>query len=82
MLLDGDDGVEDLPGCIYADVVQDGANGFLLTSSGQTATLWALDSLGGVGTATFRAPVVGAALIDKTAYAVLNDRTLWSADFS
>ena len=66
----------------HADVVQDGAPGFLLTSSGPSATLWALDSLGSVGTATFRAPIVNAVLIDKIAYAVLNDRTLWSADFS
>src|SRR5262249_20081733 len=41
-----------------ADAVQDGASGFLLTSSGATTTLWALDTLGAVGTATFRAAVV------------------------
>jgi len=65
-----------------ADVVRDGSSGFLLTSSGATATLWALDSLGVVGTATFRAPVAGAVLLEKIAYVVLNDRTLWYADFS
>jgi len=65
-----------------ADAVQDGANGFLLTTSGATATLWALDSLGAVGTATFRAAVVDAVLSGKVAYAVLADRTLWSADFA
>src|SRR5262249_5347190 len=64
-----------------ADFVQDGASGFLLTSSGSTATLWALNTLGAAGTATFRAPVVDAVLAGSVAYAVLNDRTLWSANF-
>jgi hypothetical protein len=66
-----------------ADVVQDGAPGFLLTSSAQTVSLWALNTVSNaVGTATFRAPIVDAVLIGTTTYAVLNDRTLWSVDFS
>jgi len=68
----------------HADVVQDGAAGLLLTSSGSSMTLWALASQipAVVATANFRAPVVGAALIGTIGYAVLNDRTVWSADFS
>ena len=67
-----------------SDVVQDGADGLLLTSSGSSMTLWALASQipAVVATATFRAPVVGAALIGTIGYAVLSDRTVWSADFS
>ena len=68
------------------DVVHDGdANtGFLLTSSGATATMWSLTSTNpsSIATATFRGVVSGAALIGTTGYAVLADHTLWSADFS
>ena len=65
-----------------SDVVQDGANGFLLTSSDKSATLWALDTVGAVGTANFRASIVDAVLVGTTGYAVLSDRSLWSVDFS
>ncbi|HYS55782.1 MAG TPA: hypothetical protein VER58_18635 [Thermoanaerobaculia bacterium] len=67
-----------------ADVVQDGATGFLLSSSGASMTLWTLTSTipQPVGNITFRAGVADAVLIGTTAYAILTDRTLWSADFS
>ena len=67
-----------------ADAVQDGATGFLLSTSGASTTLWTLTSTipQPVGSTTFRAPVANAVLIGTTAYAVLTDRTLWSADFS
>ena len=65
-----------------SDIVQDGANGFLLTSSDKSATLWALDTVGAVGTANFRASIVDAVLVGTTGYAVLSDRSLWSVDFS
>ncbi|PYQ47137.1 MAG: hypothetical protein DMF59_19695 [Acidobacteria bacterium] len=67
-----------------ADVVQDGATGFLLSSSGASMTLWTLTSTipQPVGSTTFRTTVANAVLIGTTAYAVLADRTLWSADFS
>jgi hypothetical protein len=47
-------------------------------------TLWALGTQipGVVAMANFRAPVVGAVLIGTVGYAVLNDRSLWSADFA
>ena len=66
------------------DVVHDLANDFLLTSSGAAATVWALSPTTPtqVGSATFRAPVRQAVLIGLTAYAVLEDETLWSADLS
>ena len=69
-----------------SDVVQDGDGGrsFLLSSSGASMTLWTLSSTipQPVNSATFRAPVAKAVLIGTTAYAVLTDRTLWSADFA
>jgi len=66
------------------DIVQDGATGFLLTSSTSSMTLWTLIAAvpQSVASANFRAQVVSAALIGTTGYAVLADRTLWSADFS
>jgi hypothetical protein len=65
-----------------SDVVRDGSNGFLLTSSGNSLTLWALDTLGKVAEASFASAVSGAVLVDKTGYAILGDRTLWSVDFT
>jgi hypothetical protein len=66
------------------DILQDGATGLLLTSSGTSLTLWSLiaSSPAIVATATFRAPVVSASLIGTAGYAVLSDRSAWSADFS
>jgi len=67
-----------------ADVVLDGRNGFLLTSSGSSMTLWTLTSTipQAVASATFPAAVSGGVLIGTTGYAVLANRTLSSADFA
>ena len=69
------------------DTVWDGANSFLLTSSGATASLWALSSATPtlVSTLTLRAPIASAVLIGTTGYFVLNETTggtLWSADLA
>ena len=66
------------------DILQDGAAGLLLTSSGASMTLWSLIATPPaiVATSTFRAPVVSAALIGTVGYAVLSDRSVWSADFA
>jgi hypothetical protein len=70
----------------HADSVQDGdgTGGFLLSSSGASTTLWTLTSTipQPVASATFRAAVANAVLIGTTGYAVLTDRTLWSADYA
>jgi hypothetical protein len=67
------------------DTVWDGGSGFLLTSSGATASLWALNpsipTL--VSSVTLRAPIVSAVLIGTTGSFVLSEatgNTLWSAD--
>ena len=69
-----------------SDIVQDGddARHFLLSSSGTSMTLWNLSSTipQPIASATFRAPVARAVLIGTTGYAVLTDRTLWSADYA
>ena len=69
-----------------SDVVQDGdgTRSFLLSSSGASMTLWTLSSTipQPIASATFRAPVANAVLIGTTGYAVLTDRTLWSADYA
>ena len=69
------------------DTVWDGDNGFLLTSSGATASRWALSpaipTL--VSSVTLRASIVSAVLIGTTGYFILNEGsggTLWSADLA
>jgi hypothetical protein len=69
------------------DIVRDGGNGFLLTSAGAVASLWALSptlpSL--VSSLTLRAPIASAVLAGTTGYFVLSEasgNTLWSADLS
>lgn len=69
------------------DTVWDGGNGFLLTSSGATAVLWALSPTTPtlVSSVTLRAPIVSAVLVGTTGYFVLsetNGNTLWSADLT
>jgi hypothetical protein len=69
------------------DTVWDGGNNFLLTSSGATASLWALSSATPtlVSSLTLRAPIASAVLIGTTGYFVLNESTggtLWSADLA
>jgi hypothetical protein len=71
----------------HNDTIWDGGNNFLLTSSGATASLWALSSTTPtlVSSLTFRAPIASAVLIGTTGYFVLNETTggtLWSADLA
>jgi hypothetical protein len=67
-----------------ASVVQDGATGLLLTSSGATLKFWTLNSTipTMISSATFRAAVTTALLSGATAIALLADGTLWTADMS
>jgi hypothetical protein len=67
-----------------ADVVHDVNNDFLLTTSGAAATMWALSPTtpAVAGSTTFSAPVRQAVLVGATAYAVLDDLTLWTADLT
>ncbi|HXG58478.1 MAG TPA: hypothetical protein VNL91_05620 [Thermoanaerobaculia bacterium] len=64
--------------------IHDAANRFLLTSSGTTLTYWTVASQSPtlVSSASFSSPVASAIIAGSTAYAVLDDRTLWSADVS
>ncbi len=66
------------------DVVRDGGNGFLLSTSGKTATLWTLQSTIPVvvSTATFSANVIAAALEGLTAIFVLDNGSVATADMS
>ncbi|HEV7426219.1 MAG TPA: hypothetical protein VGQ46_07605 [Thermoanaerobaculia bacterium] len=68
------------------DVVRDGGNGFLLTTSGAKASLWVLNPTvpALASSVTFRAPIASAVMPSGTAYFVLNEaagNTLWSAEF-
>ncbi|HSP16996.1 MAG TPA: hypothetical protein VLV78_19775 [Thermoanaerobaculia bacterium] len=65
-------------------IVQDGATGFLLTSSAATLTLWTLNSTIPVpiSSALFRTGFSSAVLNGTTATALLSDGTLWTADMS
>jgi hypothetical protein len=69
------------------DIVRDGGNNFLLTTTGAKASFWALTpalpTL--VSSVTFRAPIASAVLAGTTGYFVLNEaagNTLWSADLA
>src|SRR5262249_34265150 len=64
-----------------ASVVQDFDN-FLLPSSGNTATLWAVGPVTPtvVGTVTFSSPLRRAVLTGTIGYFLLDDRTLWTAN--
>jgi hypothetical protein len=69
------------------DVVRDGGNGFLMTTSGATASLWALSSTIPtlISTLTLRAPIASAVMAGTTGYFVLSEtagNTLWSADLA
>jgi len=69
------------------DVVRDGGNSFLLTTTGAKASLWALTPAVPtlVSSVTFRAPIASAVLAGTTGYVVLNEaagNTLWSADLA
>ncbi|HEX9985671.1 MAG TPA: hypothetical protein VGF69_20600 [Thermoanaerobaculia bacterium] len=64
--------------------VRDTITGFLLTSSGNTLTHWTLVSTTptAIWSATFPDAIQAAAIVGTTAYALLADRTLWSASLS
>lgn len=64
--------------------VHDGANALLLTSSGSTLFYWTLASLTPtlVTSVTLRRAVKSAVVIANVGYAVLDDRTFWSADLA
>jgi hypothetical protein len=69
------------------DIVRDGGNNFLLTTTGAKASLWALTSAVPtlVSSLTLRAPIASAVLAGTTGYFVLNEtagNTLWSADLA
>jgi hypothetical protein len=68
-----------------SDIVRDGGNGFVLSTSGATASLWALSPTTPtlVSGLTLRAPIASAVLIGTVGYFVLTEttgNTLWSAD--
>ncbi len=69
------------------DIVRDGGNAFLLTTSGAIASFWALSSATPtlVSTLTLRAPIASAVLAGTTGYFVLSEatgNTLWSSDLA
>lgn len=67
-----------------ADVVRDGSDQFLLTTSGAKATLWALTATipTAISTATFNTSVRSAVLAGTKAIAVLTNGTLATADMA
>jgi hypothetical protein len=66
------------------EVVQDGATGFLLSSTGPLLKYWTLNSTIPqlITSATFRSAVSNAFLSGSTAIALLADGTLWTADMA
>jgi hypothetical protein len=69
------------------DIVRDGGNNFLLTTTGAKASLWALTPAVPtlVSSLTLRAPIASAVLTGTAGYFVLNEaagNTLWSADLA
>lgn len=62
----------------------DGRNGFLLSSTGSLLTYWTLTSTTPVlvSSSSFKAAVQSATVAGSSAYVVLSDGTLWSADLS
>jgi hypothetical protein len=72
------------PWSSQTEIVQDGATGFLLSSTGPALKYWTLTSTNPklISTATFRAAVGNAFLSGSTAIALLADGTLWTADMS
>jgi hypothetical protein len=67
-----------------ADVLRDTGGGFLLSSSGATMTMWSISSSipATVATAQFGGVIIDAVLAGTTGYAVLGDRSVWSANFA
>jgi hypothetical protein len=69
------------------DIVRDGGNGFLLTTTGAKGSLWALTPAVPtlVSSVTLRAAIASAVLAGTTGYFVLNEatgNTLWSTDLA
>ncbi len=66
------------------ETVQDGGNGFLLSSTGATLKFWTVNSEPPmlITTSTFRAAIRTAFLSASTAIALLADGTLWTTDLS
>jgi hypothetical protein len=69
------------------DIVRDGGNNFLLTTTGAKASFWALTPATPalVSSLTLRSPIASAVLSGTTGFFVLNEatgNTLWSADLS
>ncbi|HEY2093086.1 MAG TPA: hypothetical protein VGJ81_14460 [Thermoanaerobaculia bacterium] len=62
--------------------IYDGAAGLLLTSSGTSLFYWTLASTTPllVTSATLRANVISAIVVNGTAYAVLSDNSIWTVD--
>ncbi len=68
----------------HTSTIHDGGNGFILTSSGSTLTYWTVTSQSpvAVSVANLRANVHSAIVVGSTAFAVLDDRSLWSVDLT
>lgn len=66
------------------DTVQDGGNGFLLSSAGSTLKFWTVTSSTPslITTSTFRAAIRSAFLSGTMAIVLLADGTLWTADLA
>src|SRR5437764_1070419 len=69
-----------------ASVVHDFDGGFLVTSSVKSAALWAVGESGTpsppIGTATFPSSVRHAVVTGTIGYFLLDDKTLWTANFA
>jgi hypothetical protein len=67
-----------------SDVLRDTGGGFLQSSSGATMTMWSISSSipAAVATAQLGGTIVDAVLAGTTGYAVLADRSVWSANFA
>lgn len=66
------------------DLVHDAAGGFLLTSSGSSATLWSLTATtpGTTSVATFASNITSAVLLGTTTIALLDNGAIATADLS
>ena len=69
-----------------ASVLHDFDGGFLVTSSAKSAALWAVGESGKpsppIGTATFPSSVRHAVVTGTIGYFLLDDKTLWTANFA
>ncbi|HEX7419926.1 MAG TPA: hypothetical protein VF505_08560, partial [Thermoanaerobaculia bacterium] len=67
-----------------SETVQDGSNGFLLSSTDATLKFWTVkaDPPQLITSSTFRTPIRSAFFSDLTAIVLLTDGTLWTTDFT